>query len=38
MTRNHNTITASDVLCVWLESTFIYAQVNKLFYFTKDIE
>lgn len=31
MTRNHKTISTSDGLCVWLESTFIYAQVNKLF-------
>lgn len=37
MTRNCKTITVSDVLGVWLESTFIYAQVNTLFYFTKEI-
>lgn len=37
MTRNHKTITASDGLCVLLNSTFIYVQVNKLFYFTKEI-
>lgn len=37
MARNHKTTSVSDVLCVWLKSTFICPQVNKLFYFTKEI-